>query len=253
MWWLLNRNNDKIEINLEKSFYCGDAAGRPKDFSDSDHKFALNIGIKFYDERYFTEKEEDVSKLVYARPYHPLDFENVYDNLINSDFVPCKKQEMIILVGPPASTKSSWAANIAKTHSKYVVVCQDELGTKPKVLALIKKSLKSGNSVIVDRKNEYIKDREEFITLAEDIVEDIQVRIFWFDVPRDLSEHLSTYREMITGKHIPSIVFNKFYSEKGKGLESPTDEEAPVTKVYFKKDMELVENATLFLSYLIGS
>ena len=37
----------------KKSFYCGDAAGRPasagksKDFSDSDLKFALNIGIPF--------------------------------------------------------------------------------------------------------------------------------------------------------------------------------------------------------------
>lgn len=38
---------------MKKSFYCGDAAGRlktsstPKDFSDSDLKFALNIGLPF--------------------------------------------------------------------------------------------------------------------------------------------------------------------------------------------------------------
>ncbi len=38
---------------MKDSFYCGDAAGRPKtetrpkDFSDSDIKFAANVGLKF--------------------------------------------------------------------------------------------------------------------------------------------------------------------------------------------------------------
>lgn len=41
---------------MDKSFYCGDAAGRPenwapkkkKDFSCSDRLFAKNFGLKFY-------------------------------------------------------------------------------------------------------------------------------------------------------------------------------------------------------------
>eukprot|EP00041_Stephanoeca_diplocostata_P013628 m.240111 g.240111 ORF g.240111 m.240111 type:complete len:456 (-) comp19409_c0_seq1:461-1828(-) len=38
------------------SFYVGDAAGRPSDFSDSDKKFAENIGVKFYtDDKYFSD------------------------------------------------------------------------------------------------------------------------------------------------------------------------------------------------------
>lgn len=46
-------NNHKIDLNLKDTFYCGDAAGRPKDgtrkkdFSDSDRKFAINIGLNF--------------------------------------------------------------------------------------------------------------------------------------------------------------------------------------------------------------
>jgi len=38
---------------MKSSFYCGDAAGRPKtatqakDFSDTDLKFALNVGLAF--------------------------------------------------------------------------------------------------------------------------------------------------------------------------------------------------------------
>lgn len=41
------------QLDMKKSFYCGDAAGRPKednkpkDFSDSDRKFAINVGIPF--------------------------------------------------------------------------------------------------------------------------------------------------------------------------------------------------------------
>lgn len=55
MWnYFIKEFNGNEVINFEESFYCGDAAGRPKtdsrkkDFSDSDLKFALNIGIPFY-------------------------------------------------------------------------------------------------------------------------------------------------------------------------------------------------------------
>ncbi|GMG21283.1 unnamed protein product [Ambrosiozyma monospora] len=39
---------DGVLIDMEKSFYVGDAAGRKSDFSDSDKKFAENVGLKFY-------------------------------------------------------------------------------------------------------------------------------------------------------------------------------------------------------------
>jgi bifunctional polynucleotide phosphatase/kinase len=51
MWDCLVDNNGGVKIIKEKSFFCGDAAGRKngkiKDFSDSDLKFALNVGIEF--------------------------------------------------------------------------------------------------------------------------------------------------------------------------------------------------------------
>ena len=37
----------KININMIDSFYCGDAMGRSNDHSDTDLKFALNIGLNF--------------------------------------------------------------------------------------------------------------------------------------------------------------------------------------------------------------
>ncbi len=52
MWELFNSKfNGKMKLDMNKSFYCGDAAGRKdakhKDFSDSDYKFALNAGLLF--------------------------------------------------------------------------------------------------------------------------------------------------------------------------------------------------------------
>uniref|UniRef100_A0A060T6T6 ARAD1B17842p n=1 Tax=Blastobotrys adeninivorans TaxID=409370 RepID=A0A060T6T6_BLAAD len=39
-------------IDMEKSFYCGDALGRPNDFADSDKQFANAIGITCYTPEY---------------------------------------------------------------------------------------------------------------------------------------------------------------------------------------------------------
>lgn len=241
MWWLLMNNNDVV-IDMNKSFYVGDAAGRKEDFSDSDFKFALNLGLKFYTDVHSLDKNLEYRA---TKPIHPLVLAQCFDKYLDQEIVEkTEEQEMIILVGPPASSKSSYA----KKFNDYLIVCQDDLKTKQKVINVTKKALKEGKSVIIDRKNEYLKDREEFINLANDF--EVPVRIIWFDIPRDLSEHLSTYREIMTGKHIPTIVFNKYYS-KEKGLEVPTDEEgAKVIKVYFKVDLSQVKNANVFNSYL---
>ena len=62
------QKNDGIRIVKEKSFYVGDAAGRPeqksikrrKDHSIADRLFALNIGISFFtpEEHFLRVKQE---------------------------------------------------------------------------------------------------------------------------------------------------------------------------------------------------
>jgi len=53
-YFLKNYTEDNGKsLDMKKSFYCGDAAGRlktdtkPRDFSDTDRKFAINIGLPF--------------------------------------------------------------------------------------------------------------------------------------------------------------------------------------------------------------
>ncbi|KFK38839.1 hypothetical protein AALP_AA3G167000 [Arabis alpina] len=55
MWQLMKKYfNSGIAIDMDKSFYVGDAAGRTGDHSDADIKFAQASGLKFYTpEEYF--------------------------------------------------------------------------------------------------------------------------------------------------------------------------------------------------------
>ncbi|XP_047173279.1 polynucleotide 3'-phosphatase ZDP isoform X2 [Vigna umbellata] len=49
MWHLMEQHfNSDIVIDMDQSFYVGDAAGRKSDHSDADIKFAEAIGLKFY-------------------------------------------------------------------------------------------------------------------------------------------------------------------------------------------------------------
>ncbi|KAK1397064.1 Polynucleotide 3'-phosphatase ZDP [Heracleum sosnowskyi] len=57
MWRIMEQQfNSGIPIDMDQSFYVGDAAGRPDDHSDADIKFAEAIGLKFYvPEDYFLQ------------------------------------------------------------------------------------------------------------------------------------------------------------------------------------------------------
>ncbi|OMO92491.1 Zinc finger, PARP-type [Corchorus olitorius] len=56
MWHIMEKHfNSGIPIDMDQSFYVGDAAGRPNDHSDADIKFAQAIGLKFHvPEEYFS-------------------------------------------------------------------------------------------------------------------------------------------------------------------------------------------------------
>ncbi|GMP65837.1 hypothetical protein CsSME_00026467 [Camellia sinensis var. sinensis] len=58
MWHLMEQHfNSGISIDMDQSFYVGDAAGRKDDHSDADIKFAQAVGLKFYvPEEYFDVK-----------------------------------------------------------------------------------------------------------------------------------------------------------------------------------------------------
>ncbi len=234
MYKLLETNNNSIEIDKLNSFYCGDAYSTLYSFNDSDLKFALNIGFKFYKDINMIDEE-------FVVPIHPLR----KTQMINKEITPSEKQEMIILVGPPACGKSTFSLKF----KKYVIISQDILKTKQRVIKTTIDNIKNGLSIIIDKKNEYIKDRKEFIDIAKKF--NISVRIVWFNVDREIVEHLNNYRYIMTNKYIPSIVYNKYYGKNG--LEIPTIQEGvdDICIMYFNTDLTTIENKTICFSYLV--
>ena len=98
-----------INGNKKESFYCGDAGGLdkrkinginiPKDFNNTDLKFALNLSIKFIhrDEFIYGIKYDD-KKYIIKYP--------TFDNIQNNELkLITDRQDIIIIVGFPASGK----------------------------------------------------------------------------------------------------------------------------------------------------
>jgi len=138
------------DINLNNSFYVGDAAGRLQDHSSDDINFARNIGVKFY-----TPEE--------VFPSTCLRMSNTY--CTNYQLQIPDTQTMFIFVGMPGSGKSSFfQQNLL--HKGWILVNQDILKTKSKVLSSIHAALSSGKSVAVDATNPSLDKRREYLNIA---------------------------------------------------------------------------------------
>jgi len=212
--------NDGVACDKSASFYCGDAAGRvppvvkKKDFSASDLKFALNLGIPFQTpeelfqglpQKYDTKFAFDPRELGKA----PADFP-----------VPALTSLTLILcVGPPGSGKSSLATEQFPMCER---VNQDTLKTKSKCVKACEDALKAGKSVIVDNQNTSPSDRAPYLALAKKYnASSIAVHI---DVPKEMCFHLNSYRLLNpASKHhrderVPDMVIHSFY----KNVKLPT-------------------------------
>lgn len=167
------------KVDMKRSFYVGDAAGRPKrqgsrrpaDFADSDRKFALNIGIGFHTpEEYF---DGDSDEAVQDLPLQGVDPHRVITSAPQvatepSDAlktVEAGEQQVLVLIGYPGSGKSTFAT---KTLEKLGVVRvnMDKLGNKAKCLQLAESMLEEGKSVVIDNTNPRPDSRAPFIDLA---------------------------------------------------------------------------------------
>lgn len=218
-----------INGDIDKSFFCGDAGGLDNDFSDSDLKFALNVGIKFIhrDEFIFNKKCNIIVK-------YPI----IFDQLNNSDnkyeFIP-NKPEVIINVGFPGSGKSSFTKKNILKHD-YDYINQDTLKTHQKCIKELENSLMKGNSVVIDNTNLTVETRKKFIDIIKKY--NINIRCIKFSTPVEICEHNSYFRNYISNGNInviPKLVFNMMK----KKLQEPTDLEGfyKINEVKFNIDL----------------
>jgi bifunctional polynucleotide phosphatase/kinase len=194
----------------EETIYVGDAAGRlsPKDFSDSDRKFAINCGIEFMTPEEFFNQEEIDSIPWDLRGLSPADL--IAANSVASDLIPSKTQEMIIMVGLPASGKSTTARAIHDdAPGRYEVINMDTLKTLAKCKKMAAKYLNDGASVIIDNTNPGPESRAVWTQIAAKA--GVPVRVMLIEPDYDLSAHLNAFRARTSDTPpIPKIAYNIF-------------------------------------------
>ena len=204
-------------INIEESFYVGDAAGRTrnpltkkKDFSCSDRMFALNVGCKFYTPEKF---------------FQPESFSSVEIHVLNKTFktFPSSQPELdlenfdvVMLIGPPGSGKSYLASMV----NGYTTVSQDELKYKSKCLKLMDNTIKEGGKVIVDNTHGKISTRKQYLEIAKKYKKNVLG--IEFNITKEQCLFLVNYRCKVNKKiKLPDVAIHAYY----KNYESPTKEE----------------------------
>eukprot|EP00392_Amoebophrya_sp_AT5.2_P009424 g9452.t1 len=171
--WETAVGGDRISVDLEQSFYVGDAAGRPerpalgrkKDFSSSDYKFALNLRLPFQTPEAYFLGEKDTH--LYSFGNNGFDPRKVFAPTLtqeqrvaalrdrlqvrgaatsssSSSAVEVPEDgsnqgvELVLLIGPPGAGKSTLANRIFRG---YEYVNQDTLKSKEACLARCKAAL----------------------------------------------------------------------------------------------------------------
>eukprot|EP01080_Neovahlkampfia_damariscottae_P005881 gene5881-9709_t len=212
-------------ITLEKAMYIGDAAGRKKDwksgmkkdFSCSDRKFANNSGIDFQTPEEFFLNETATKNWTWGET-DPKEFLKKYSENELPDIEPAEAQEMIIMVGVPASGKSTFSKKFAKFG--YEVVNRDTLKTVQKCEKVAREALENGKSVVVDNTNPGVSARAGFIAIAKE--KRIPVRCFHINTDIELVKHLNLFRERTKNvRRIPDVAYNMFK----KNFKKPDFEE----------------------------
>jgi len=261
MWnHFLKNLNGSLKINLTESYYIGDAAGRvaskgqKKDFSDSDLKFAKNVGLKFNTpEEFFqseTQSKSEKKSVPETKAVLKFDPEKVP---ISGDILKGKKgtdgivkstQEVIIFVGPPAAGKSTFWKNYLPG---YVRINQDTLKTKEKCMKVLENSLKEGKSCVIDNTNPKKETRKLYLDIAKE--HKIPVRCFYFNVSKEQATHQDTQRKINTerqhlSKHVGRIAMAIYF----KNFEMPEISEGfdEISEVNFIAKFENEKDKQMF-------
>lgn len=248
MWHKMN-TYQYTSIDMENSFYCGDTAGRNKDFSASDCKFALNLKLTFYTpEELFSGQEYSGE---YDLGFDPYTY--FKDTIMNTlDKVPNQNKEVIIFVGSPASGKTTMCMT---KFSDYIRINQDELKTISKCKKLLKDSLQNyTHNIIIDSTNRNAKARKVWIDLIRQYDENISIVCINIDIPKYITMHNNCFRMLCQQlknneyHKVPAIAIHTYY----KNYEEPTLDEGfnDIISTSFILDRS-IKNIELLESYLL--
>eukprot|EP01125_Pyxidicula_operculata_P010082 TRINITY_DN331_c0_g1_i2.p1 TRINITY_DN331_c0_g1~~TRINITY_DN331_c0_g1_i2.p1 ORF type:complete len:511 (-),score=124.21 TRINITY_DN331_c0_g1_i2:123-1655(-) len=255
MWkYFTSTYNKGVPVDMKLSFFVGDAAGRPadptkkkkKDFSCSDRKFAFNIGIPFLTETEFflNSPKEDFS----WDSFVPFDTKSEGSKMLTQRELIIKqlnfskpRLEIVLLVGPPASGKSTLTKKYLIPNG-YTWINRDTLGTVQKCIDKAREILREKKSVAIDNTNPSAESRKPFLALAEEF--DVPIRCLVLQTGYEIASHLNKLRGKSGGPVVPDIAYNMF--KKNFQMPSIAEGFSTVVQIPFAPSFNSEQEERLF-------
>ncbi len=196
MWEVLKN----VIPDMKEIIFCGDALGRPQDFSDSDKKFAEN-GQKVLSkditiltpEKLFPETKIDI--------YGP--------------------KSLVVFVGMPGSGKTTYY-NLYFKPKGYEHINQDKLKTFKKVLKALKNCMGKTANCVVDATNPSQKKRLEYYKLDRNYGYKVDVIYFIRD-----GRGQNLLRKKQGGRYVPTITYHIYFKKMREEGGPPTEKNTP--------------------------
>ncbi|OMH86270.1 Bifunctional polynucleotide phosphatase/kinase [Zancudomyces culisetae] len=221
-----------LYLDLDSCFYVGDAVGRPdnwrsgvpKDFADTDLKFALNANIKIYTPEEYFENATDIPKI--EIPQHPKAIVQSHNDSIDlgeydgdraqlyqeiRSNMASDKMTMVVMVGSPASGKSTLVINELVKDFGFERINQ------------------------VNNTNPNKASRASFIAIGKKY--GAKVYSAHVNVPKDLVKHNIAFRSF--SKQAAEII--RFLGRNETGVSTPTQPTAPSTNKTAESQKTLLE------------
>lgn len=250
MWQALNQiANGDVSIEIENSYYVGDAAGRgenklvkkKKDHSCVDRLFALNVNISFFtpEEHFLKAKAEKWSQPEFDP--RNLKLSSSFDDLPKSHDL-----DVVVMVGCPGSGKSYFCREYFKN---YEIISRDALGTWQKCITRMTECLKNKQKVVIDNINGTKDARERFVTAAKKL--GAKCGCFVMTTSFKHCEHNIAFRELTDSKHskVNKIVLNTYR----KNYAEPKIDEGfeKIVNVDFKPKFSNEKDEQLYRMFLL--
>lgn len=243
------------QYSTEDSFYVGDAMDSKLDHSNCDICFAVNSKVKFYySYHYFSvnnatkywlrtipgpetyEIPKELQQSLWDPIWNPDEILNMITSSASSEVSDSNENKMVdiaseydcvILVGPPASGKSTFAKQL---HQKFgfSILNNDSMPSKSQYNKYLQSQISLGAKLVIDNTNPSSETRKEIIEqlLRANAMKGIKYStaiIIDFIVSKELVRYLNYHRCYTTDKWIPDIAYNIYYKKYEKPMA-----EAPV-------------------------
>lgn len=245
---------------IDVVYYCGDAAGRSNDFSRSDLYFANNclINFKTPEEIFYNTSSDIILKVKILKSYelynHDIwcngqlsnnrkivNYNNI--DILNNISLSNTKKTLFLMIGPQASGKTTITDYLSNKFNLGIINADNQ-----KTKSIMKKAFEKYqkdltlSGIIIDNTNSKKKSREEWINYLND-KSYWDIKIIFIDINKNISFHLTKYRQNYDGNKIPSVAIHSYY----KNLEKPNNDEGeiitlnnPISKIKINQNLRFI-------------